>query len=561
MYKFEIKLYITITNKIMDKFINHIYQREYSAGYKLFNKKRLYEICGCHENYKSNNTPFCPRNIRLFLTSEYCDLSKVIPEKEDIKFIMMNTNLKEEYVKKYIDVIVDYLNEINASTWFFKEHGSMKFNPLSERQFINIWREVNTNVAWNTIDEEGIIIYMILTINNIIKFSKSILNKHIPELEHFNDSCVLTIFNQVKKEYYNPLIDENYPESRKKFNNLKNELEELIQKTYSEDSKYTELLKLFNDMDYSYRFHETILDFENFSIKLYISQRANPEMITHTKKDLFWRWDGILERDDITINFIKNNRDIIDSHHSSKWLWAKISEASYITNNIIIDNLDLPWKWQHVIKNENLTLDLFDKLPKNITHQDWVWRHLSCIKCLTEDFVKKHNDKSWSWADLILNPCISRKFIKDNCNKIISEKIYISPCAFIPKLADKIFDLEIDVDYHLLSNNYHLSYDIIKKYENHNWEWADLLGRTLSKDIILRFYHSMPESIKSSMFKRVSDTASLYPIPGQISAEYIEYEKIRHIKALRISRFFRDILYNPKYESARRNINKIYEDD
>ena len=545
----------------MDKFINHIYQKEYSAGYKLFNKKRLYEICGCHENYKSNNTPFCPRNIRLFLTSEYCDLSKVIPKKEDIKFIMMNTNLREEYVKKYVDVIVDYLNEINASTWFFKEHGSMKFNPLSERQFINIWREVNTNVAWNTIDEEGIIIYMILTINNIIKFSKSILNKHIPELEHFNDSCVLTIFNQVKKEYYNPLIDENYLESRKKFNNLKNELEELIQKTYSEDSKHTELLKLFNDMDNSYRFHETILDFENFSIKLYISQRANPEMITHTKKDLFWRWDGIIERDDITINFIKNNRDIIDSHHSSKWLWAKISEASYITNNIIIDNLDLPWKWQHVIKNKNLTLDLFDRLPKNITHQDWVWRDLSCINCLTEDFVKKHNDKSWSWADLILNPNISRKFIKDNCNKIISEKIYIHPCAFIPKLADKIFDLEIDIDYHLLSNNHHLSYDIIKKYENHNWEWADLLGRTLSKDIILRFYHSMPESIKSSMFKRVSDTASLYPIPGQISNEYIQYEKIRHIKALRISRFFRDILYNPKYESARRNINKIYEED
>ena len=159
----------------MDKFINHIYQKEYSAGYKLFNKKRLYEICGCHENYKSNNTPFCPRNIRLFLTSEYCDLSKVIPKKEDIKFIMMNTNLREEYVKKYVNVIVDYLNEINASTWFFKEHGSMKFNPLSERQFINIWREVNTNVAWNTIDEEGIIIYMILTINNIIKFSKVFL--------------------------------------------------------------------------------------------------------------------------------------------------------------------------------------------------------------------------------------------------------------------------------------------------------------------------------------------------------------------------------------------------
>ena len=44
---------------------------------------------------------------------------------------MMNTNLREEYVKKYVNVIVDYLNEINASG-FIKEHGSMKFNPLSK---------------------------------------------------------------------------------------------------------------------------------------------------------------------------------------------------------------------------------------------------------------------------------------------------------------------------------------------------------------------------------------------------------------------------------------------
>ena len=71
----------------------------------------------------------------------------------------------------------------------------------------------------------------------------------------------------------------------------------------------------------------------------------------------------------------------------------------------------------------------------------------------------------------------------------------------------------------------------------------------------------MPESIKSCMFRRESETAALYPIPGQLSNEYFNFEKIRHIKALRISRFFRDILYNPKYETARRNISRIYEND
>ena len=206
----------------MDKFINHIYQREYLAGYELFNKKRLYEICGSYENYKSSKTPFCPRNLRLFLTSEYCDLLKVIPKKEDMKFIMMNPKIDEEYVKKYINIIVDYLKEINAPNWFSKSDNIVKFNQLSERQFINIWREVNTNVAWNTIDEEAITIYMILTINNIIKFSKSIFIAHFPELNIFNDSTVLLTFNQVKKDYFTPKVDENYLKSKKKFNSLKN---------------------------------------------------------------------------------------------------------------------------------------------------------------------------------------------------------------------------------------------------------------------------------------------------------------------------------------------------
>ena len=69
----------------------------------MFNKKRLYEICGSHENYKSSKTPFCPRNLRLFLTSEYCDLLKVIPKKEDLKFSdleLIFKDLKSLFEKK-----------------------------------------------------------------------------------------------------------------------------------------------------------------------------------------------------------------------------------------------------------------------------------------------------------------------------------------------------------------------------------------------------------------------------------------------------------------------------
>ena len=149
----------------MKKFIENISLREQRIGYKLFNKKRLYEICGSYENYKSNKTPFCPRKLRLFLTSEFCDLSKVIPRKEDLKFIMMNTSLKEDFVKKYDDMIIEYINEIDATNWLCMVNGIAKFNQLSERQFINIWREVNVNIVWNCIDEEAILTYMIYSYN------------------------------------------------------------------------------------------------------------------------------------------------------------------------------------------------------------------------------------------------------------------------------------------------------------------------------------------------------------------------------------------------------------
>ena len=545
----------------MKKFIENISLREQRIGYELFNKKRLYEICGSYENYKSNKTPFCPRKLRLFLTSEFCDLSKVIPRKEDIKFIMMNPSLKEDFVKKYDDIIIEYINEIDAANWLCMINGVAKFNQLSERQFINIWREVNLNIVWNCIDEEAILTYMISTIDNIIKF-KNILSRDTCNLNHFDNDIVIITLNHIKQEFYNPLDDEIHLINKEKYNHLKTNLDEYIKKTYKETSDYKQMLKLFNDMDYSYRFHETILDYENFSIKLYVSHRANPNMIEETKKDSFWNWNGVVERNDITIDFILRNRDIIDNHHSSNWLWAKISEAPYITNKIIIDNLDLPWKWQHVLRNGNLTFDLFDKLPTKITHQEWVWKHLSSVSSITEDFVKKHINNNWSWEDLIIHPNISRRFIKENIYKIKKyDKIYVSPTHFIPNLADKIFDLEIDIDFHLLSSNHHLSYELVSRYPTKEWEWADLLGRGISKNIIYRFYHSMPESIKSCMFRRESETAALYPIPGQLSNEYFNFEKIRHIKALRISRFFRDILYNPKYETARRNISRIYEND
>ena len=545
----------------MLKFINNVRKEEQTIGYELFNKKKLYEICGSYENYKSSKTPFCPRKLRLFLTSEYCDLSKVVPTKEDIKFIIMNPSLSKDYFDKYKLLFMDFLNDINVVNWISINDGISKFNKLSEREFINIWREVNTNVAWNTCDEQAILTFMLLTIENIIKLSDYFHINNITKFNSLIDERAIGLFNSLKRNYYNPSFISNSEIYKNEFNKLKSDLNKLIKDTYEDDCEYDKLINLFSDMDYSYREFESIKGYANFSIASYLSKKINPDMISKTNTKEFWKWNEIVEREDLTIKFIKDNLEIINLQRDKKWLWAKISQAKYVNNYTILQNPDLHWDWHHVIQNKNLTFELFDKLPENITHQDWVWHHLSTAEGLTERFINKYKDKNWSWELLVLHPNISRKFIKDNIDKVSKSKIYVAPSAFIPELANKLFDLELDIDYHLLSNNYHLSYDIVNRYRDKNWEWADLLGRSLSKNIILRFYHTMPESIKLSMFRRESETSSLYPIPGEISIQYIDYMKIRHIKALRISRFFRDILYNPKYESARRNITNKFESD
>ena len=545
----------------MLKFINNVKIKEQLIGYELFNKKKLYEICGSYENYISNKTPFCPHKLRLFLTSEYCDLSKVIPTKEDIKFIIMNPSLTEDYFDKYKSLFIGFLNDTNVANWISINEGTSEFNKLSEREFINIWGEVNRNVAWNTCDEQAILTFMLLTIENIIKLSDYFHINNITEFNSLIDERSIGVFNKVKKAYYNPSFISNSEKYKNDFDELKRNLDKLIKETYKVDCEYNKLINLFSDMDYSYRIYESIKGYENFSVASYFSKKINPDMISKTNTKEFWKWNEIVEREDLTIKFIKDNLEIINSQRDKKWLWAKISQAKYVYNDTILQNPDIHWDWRHVIQNKNLTFELFDKLPENMPYQDWVWHHLSNAEGLTERFVNKYKDKNWSWELLVLHPNISRKFIKDNINKVNKCKIYIPPCAFIPKLENKLFDLELDIDYHLLSNNYHLSYDIVNRYRDKNWEWADLLGRSLSKNIILRFYHTMPESIKLSMFRRESETSSLYPIPGEISIQYIDYMKTLHIKALRISRFFRDILYNPKYESAKRNIMNKFKRD
>ena len=76
-------------------------------------------------------------------------------------------------------------------------------------------------------------------------------------------------------------------------------------------------------------------------------------------------------------------------------------------------NWDLPWDWEGLSRNRNITIDF---IKKNI-YRPWNWYQLSKNPNVTVDFVKENIDKPWDWCWMSYNPNIPFDFVKQNIDK------------------------------------------------------------------------------------------------------------------------------------------------
>ena len=125
------------------------------------------------------------------------------------------------------------------------------------------------------------------------------------------------------------------------------------------------------------------------------------------------------------------------SRHLDKDLnWKRLSKCSYITQEIIENNLDLPWSIYWMSLNPNMTL----KFVKKYSNWGWNWNFLSSVipmkeilsnldlpwsfmlmsrnNGLTMDIIESFPDKNWDWSSISLLPLVNMDVLNKYPKKI-----------------------------------------------------------------------------------------------------------------------------------------------
>ena len=123
---------------------------------------------------------------------------------------------------------------------------------------------------------------------------------------------------------------------------------------------------------------------------------SNVITIKFIEKNSFlpWRWDCLSKNPNLTVDFVSRNLD-------KSWQWYDVTNNESILVEDVVSNLEflkIPhWQWNVLSKKASL-----DVIDKNL-HLPWNWNSISCNKNLTFDFISKHHDKSWHLPNLRQN--------------------------------------------------------------------------------------------------------------------------------------------------------------
>ena len=161
----------------------------------------------------------------------------------------------------------------------------------------------------------------------------------------------------------------------------------------------------------------------------------------------------------LTIEFVKTNGR--EWHH-----WTDISQNPGISQQDIIDNIELPWDWKYVSHNPNIT----------------------------PTFIESYIDKNWDWDAIYrTNPYLTLEFIEKHH--------YI----------DKGHKVEMWIS---LSFNKHITIDILRKHADKPWRWDELFKTSpyyeelIEKHLVETRVWAQQEAVWSKIFANPHITLS-----------------------------------------------------
>lgn len=235
---------------------------------------------------------------------------------------------------------------------------------------------------------------------------------------------------------------------------------------------------------------------------------------------------GIFANPNLNINYVLQNflyRNDVN--------WKAISKNSGITPEDIENNLTLPWDWNYVAQNPNITMEFILKhnitntgLSPNITLEDIEkYPDLFKLKSLlsqnpnvTLDYILNHPDNNshnkWDWISIGGNPNITFQDVLEHPELMTNQNISRQDQVERPWLANNMYFIWG------LSSNPNITMDIIEKYPNLAWNETQVAQ---NPSITIDDLHSYKPKVNFNTWTSNLNKWNLMSLNPNLTADYV----------------------------------------
>jgi hypothetical protein len=199
--------------------------------------------------------------------------------------------------------------------------------------------------------------------------------------------------------------------------------------------------------------------------------------------DLPWDWEEVSNNPNITIDFIKND---LQSPNPKDWNWENLSKNDSISLSDIENNTDLPWDWESISRwKKDITIDFIKNDLQSPNPKDWNWENLSMnYFSISLNDIENNPDLPWDWSSVFQRENITIEFVMKFENRIPNNiHLYTSDEAISSYSYPEIFLKSTNNPNRFIneiSENPNITWDIVKNNPELPWNWHYLSSNSMS---------------------------------------------------------------------------------
>jgi len=201
----------------------------------------------------------------------------------------------------------------------------------------------------------------------------------------------------------------------------------------------------------------------------FISSNENllPEMVIQYPS-LPWNWNALCSNPNLTISFITK---WMMTNRTKRLNWFCLSKNPRITVKDVTQNPGLPWDWKGLSRN-----------PTILSDHAFVKEHLSkmdkeqLIKTMPLSFLLQHSMHYFFsyifWKCISVNPTLTTQFVLDN----LQEEWYWPSLSCHPSFTPEFIESHphFPWDWKSISLNVSITPEFVERHIHKNWDWVKL---------------------------------------------------------------------------------------